>query len=254
MSTIPPDIIASVCAHIYSFGLPAPYPSLDPLVISDSPLPAGLPSTYPPGNWPEPLSRRTLANLCLVNHAWCAAAKPWLWRRLHIRLPRSWLAIVDQLAWDANHDDGDSAEQTAIALEQSIKAAAGAALASNAVNRGVPHIQKEKAALEMEERILERLYELDSPIPLELLSPPPSRDPSPRRLRTKSKSPARWRIMRTISDAVRSVVQRQEPGVYGQSIPFRCCISLTDSHQSRAFQIRDQGVTSAISISTTLEP
>jgi hypothetical protein len=25
--------------------------------------------------------RRTLSCLCLVNHAWYEAAKPWLWRR-----------------------------------------------------------------------------------------------------------------------------------------------------------------------------
>jgi hypothetical protein len=126
--------------------------------------------------------------------------------------------MVDQLAWDATHDDSDSAQQSALALEQSIKAAAG--LASNAVNLAAPQSQKEQAALDMEERILEQLCELDGPIPLELLTPPPSRDPSPRRLRAKSKSPARWKIMRTISDAVRSVIQRQEPGVYGQSHHF----------------------------------
>ncbi|KAG2367038.1 hypothetical protein BDR07DRAFT_1394674 [Suillus spraguei] len=61
---------------------------------------------------------------------------------------------------------------------------------------------------------MESLTGPDGSIPPELLSPPASRDPSPRRLRPKSKSPARWKIMRTISDAVQNVMDLTEPGVY----------------------------------------
>jgi len=56
---------------------------------------------------------------------------------------------------------------------------------------------------------------LDGSIPPELLSPPASRDPSPRRVRQKSKSPARWKLMRSISDAVQDLMGRHEHGMYG---------------------------------------
>jgi len=61
------------------------------------------------------------------------------------------------------------------------------------------------------------LDDLDAPDPaisLDLLSPIPSRDPSPRRLRPKSKSPARWKILRSINDAIQDVVSRRNPGIY----------------------------------------
>ena len=54
-------------------------------------------------------------------------------------------------------------------------------------------------------------------VPIELLTPPASREPSPDRLRAKS--PVRWRLVRAMSDAVRSL----EPDVYGMS---RCYILL----------------------------
>lgn len=50
---------------------------------------------------------------------------------------------------------------------------------------------------------------------LQLLSPPASRDPSPWRLRNKSKSPTRWRMLRSISDAVQNLMSLEEPGIYG---------------------------------------
>jgi hypothetical protein len=94
-------------------------------------------------------------------------------------------------------------------VEISIKAATDAALASNTS-------PPDKA--EFEESILASLSGPDSPIPQELLSPPASRDPSPRRLRAKSQSPARWKIMRSISKAVQNVMELTEPGVYGKFI------------------------------------
>lgn len=46
-------------------------------------------------------------------------------------------------------------------------------------------------------------------IPMELLSPPASREPSPGRLRAKS--PGRWRFLRTVSD----LAERAAGGAYG---------------------------------------
>jgi hypothetical protein len=65
---------------------------------------------------------------------------------------------------------------------------------------------------------LQELGGPDSSIPPELLSPPASRDPSPRRLRQKSKSPARWELMRSISDAVQDLMGRDENGMYVPAI------------------------------------
>ena len=77
------------------------------------------------------------------------------------------------------------------------------------------------AAMKLKESILESLSGPDSSIPPELLSPPASRDPSPRR--AKSKSPARWKLMRSISDAVQDLMGRDENGMYGTS--FRNALS-----------------------------
>lgn len=54
----------------------------------------------------------------------------------------------------------------------------------------------------------------DTSIAPELLSPVVSRDPSPRRLRPKSKSPARWKLVRSINDAILSAIERKDPGLY----------------------------------------
>jgi hypothetical protein len=144
----PPDLILAICAQVHSTGLPAPAPTLDPLVLSTDPaIPTALPSSLPPGHWSEALSRRTLASLCLVNHAWYACARAWLWRRVEIRLPRSWLGVVDQVAWNL-FDDATNVHQTTLALEQSIKVAADVALASNST------VPTKEAALKLEEQIM----------------------------------------------------------------------------------------------------
>jgi hypothetical protein len=85
-------------------------------------------------------------------------------------------------------------------------------------------------------------------IPVELLSPPASREPSPGRLRAKS--PGRWRLLRTVHD----LAERAAGGAYGT------CVSLTVlfswlTHvfvQSLHRMIRAQAVSFNISISTIL--
>jgi hypothetical protein len=77
----PQELLFVICAHIYSSCLHHPGSSIDPIIPKDYGIPVALPSSLPPSSWPEPVIRRTLANLCLVNHAWNEAAKPWLWTK-----------------------------------------------------------------------------------------------------------------------------------------------------------------------------
>lgn len=77
----PSELLFVICAYVYSSCLHPAEPSLDPLILKDYGIPTALPSSLPASSWPEPISRRTLATLCLVNHAWYEAAKPWLWTK-----------------------------------------------------------------------------------------------------------------------------------------------------------------------------
>ena len=210
ISQYPPELLFTICAYIYASGLPQSTSSLDPIALGDYGVPTALPSSMPPSNCPEPIVRKTLSSLCLVNRAWFDAAKPWLWQRIEVRLPRSWLALVDVIT---GGEDQSVEENAALAVEQSIHAATKAALASTTLSG---ESSNEDALKKWKESIIETLSGPDGSIPPELLTPPASRDPSPRRLRGKSQSPARWKIMRTISDAVQNVMEKNEPGVYGE--------------------------------------
>lgn len=211
----PPELLLLICAHIYSAGLPASSSSLDPLIQSDYGVPTSLPSSFPPSNWSEPTVRNILSTLCLVNHAWYEAAKPWLWQKIEVRLPRSWLSLVEEIA--GGDDEAANEEQAALVVERSIQAATGAAMARSA---SMGAAQDEGIVRQLQECILATLGGPDGSIPPSLLSPPASRDPSPRRLRAKSQSPARWKMMRFISDAVQNAMKLSEPGMYGACFGF----------------------------------
>ncbi|KAF9223874.1 hypothetical protein BS17DRAFT_802344 [Gyrodon lividus] len=200
----PPELLFAICGHVYTAGLPASISSLDPIPLGVYGTPSALPSSMPPSNWSESVMRMTLANLCLVDHAWYNAAKPWLWHKIEVRLPRSWLSLVEEIV--GGDDPQNTQDSTVLAVQESIQAATKVALATTATSSD--DLRKWK------ESIMETLTGPDGSIPPELLSPPASRDPSPRRLRAKSKSPARWKIMRSISDAVQNVMDQSEPGVY----------------------------------------
>ncbi|KAI0661483.1 hypothetical protein C8Q70DRAFT_1043480 [Cubamyces menziesii] len=210
VNQFPPELLTVICAHVYAAGLPPPTSSLDPLLCTDQPgIPTGLPSSFPAAYWPESVVRNTLASLCQVNKAWYEAAKPWLWRKIEIRLPRSWLAIVEEVA--GGDDEDVSEEQAAFMVDQTLRNAETAALAARTL---IGECSGDDDALELHDKVLERLSGPDISIPPELLTPPASRDPSPRRPRTKSKSPARWKLMRSISVAVQDVMERAHPGIY----------------------------------------
>jgi hypothetical protein len=198
VASYPPDLLYAICAAVYSAALPPPVSSLDPLLPQSKAVPTSLPSSHPPPNWPEPLARKTLSNLCLVNKVWYEAAKPWLYRKIEVRLPRNWLALVDEVT--GGEEDGEL-EPTASLVDQTVKKAA--------VALGNFSRPASGDALRLQECVMETLTAVpDGSIPPELLSPPASRDPSPGRLRAKS--PGRWRLMKSISDAVKNVT-----GMYG---------------------------------------
>ncbi|KAG6816294.1 hypothetical protein H0H87_007177 [Tephrocybe sp. NHM501043] len=198
----PSELCDVICASVYSSCLQPSEPSLDPLIQKDYGAPTALPSSLPGSSWPEPVARQTLANLCLVNHVWYQAAKPWLWTKVEVRLPVTWLSLVEEIAWDYDEETVDTV------MENTIKAAAKAAVSSRSATSRNEEEQR------LEESILETFGGPDSSIAPELLSPVVSRDPSPRRLRPKSKSPARWKLIRSISNAIQNVLEQREPGLY----------------------------------------
>ncbi|KIY51822.1 hypothetical protein FISHEDRAFT_56488 [Fistulina hepatica ATCC 64428] len=207
----PEDLLSTFCAYVYSASLLPPDGSLDPLLVEYDPVvptsPLDLPSSYPADFWPEFVSRKTLAALCLVNHAWYTAAKPWLWCKLEVRLPRSWLALVNEIAW--NYQE----ETVEMVMERSIQAAAKAAVTSKQCMTLVERDEQESV---LQQSIMDKLEgPPDESISLDLLSPVASREPSSRRIRPKSKSPARWRLIRAIDDAVQEILSESHPaGVY----------------------------------------
>ncbi|EIN04809.1 hypothetical protein PUNSTDRAFT_107629 [Punctularia strigosozonata HHB-11173 SS5] len=203
----PQELLSTICARVYWAGFPPLISSLDPLLGDGHDAPTHLPSSFPQAAWSESISRKTLAFLCSVSRAWYAAAKPWLWHRVEVRLPYTWLALLDVIATEDWEDL--TAEGAALVVGPFIREITHAALAA----KPTASSSKEEAEM-LERRIFASLSLPDISIPPELLSPPASRDPSPRRLRRQSKSPTRWRFMRSLSDAVMTVIQREQPEVY----------------------------------------
>ena len=218
----PPELLYVICAHVYASCLLPDEPSLDPLFVTDHRAPTAHPSAIPAGYWPEPVTRRTLASLCLVNHAWFEAAKPWLWHkcvivfsifiiftkhcpRLEVRLPRTWLSLVEEIAWNYEEETVDSV------MELTMKAAANAAIQSSNI-----HSNKLDSPRLEESMFFDCLDLPDTKVSMDLLSPVPSRNPSPRRLRPKSKSPARWKLLKSINEAIQDVMNSRANGVYGE--------------------------------------
>jgi len=146
------------------------------------------------------------------------------WYRLEVRLPRTWLSLVEEIAWNYEEETVDSV------MEVTIKAAANAAIRSSSV-----HSNKLDTPRLEESMFFNHLDFPDATVSTDLLSPVPSRDPSPRRLRPKSKSPARWKLLRSISDAIQDVMNSKAPGVYGEFLFVSSCrlFSSTDSSNTK---------------------
>ncbi|KAG8857636.1 hypothetical protein FRB96_005654 [Tulasnella sp. 330] len=195
---LPHEVLQAICAVVSDASYHTDISSLDPILDQERTAPHALPSSYPAGNWSGLNTRRTLTSLCLVSRAWYNASKPFIWRHVEVRLPRTWLAFVDEVA----AAEEETEEETNKLIDSSVQHAAAVALATNTAFNAQSHDQLHLS-------ILAKLSGVphDS-IPPELLSPPASRDPSPARLRAKS--PGRWRFMRAVSETVQSL----EPGVY----------------------------------------
>lgn len=134
-------MLDAICAAVFEAAEPPEISSLDPLILQECltlPIPTALPSSYPPSHWPEPLSRLTLINLSRVSKAFYKATRQYIWRRVEIRLPRTWLALVEEITGGEQIVD----EQAAELVEQSLNEAASyvyaATSATKELDRGRP--------------------------------------------------------------------------------------------------------------------
>ena len=109
-------------------------------------------------------------------------------------------------SWNPDEESVDNV------MEKSFKAAANGVIAS--------------AASEVEK---ESFFEIDNatgldvpedPISVDMISPMSSRDPSPRRLRPKSKSLARWKVVRSIGGAIQTALDERSLELCGESIRY----------------------------------
>jgi len=117
---------------------------------------------------------------------------------------------VEEIAWDYNEISVDTV------MGDTIKAVAKVAARARSASPGAHLCPDEE--VQLEEDLLESMAEPDGGVPPELLTPAISRDPSPRRLRSQSKSPARWKLMRSLSDAMQNVMEQKQPGLYGELV------------------------------------
>ena len=118
----PPEVLEAIAYAVYLAAEPQLPSSLDPVFTPDTstPPPTCFPSSWPPSSWTEERSRTTLKNLCTVSRAFYIAAKPYVWRRAQIRLPRSWLSLVSEITGGE-----DLVDESAMDLvEQSLDVAA----------------------------------------------------------------------------------------------------------------------------------
>jgi hypothetical protein len=118
----PPEVLEAIACAVYLAAEPQLPSSLDPIFASDAqtPLPTGLPSSWPQARCAMEQSRTTLKDLCTVSRAFYAAARPYVWRRAQIQLPRSWTSLVSEITGGE-----DVVDESAMDLvEQSLDVAA----------------------------------------------------------------------------------------------------------------------------------
>lgn len=93
----PPEVLEAIAYAVYLAAEPQLPSNLDPFLSPIPPTPTGLTSPWVPPSWSKEWSRRTLESLCTVSRAFFAAARPFVWRRAQIRLPRGWMSLVSEI-------------------------------------------------------------------------------------------------------------------------------------------------------------
>ncbi|KAF8318495.1 hypothetical protein DL93DRAFT_2075960 [Clavulina sp. PMI_390] len=211
----PSDVLEAIAAAIYLSALPQHTSSLDPLYASalngQYAAPTSLPTSFPLSSWPEPVARHTLAALCLVSRDFRNAARPWLWKRLEVNVPRNWLGILDSVCGDEDVDPAAIPQNINNLLEFDSRALASPDPSRRATS-------PDTRAFSPERGYFVEPVSPSSPdgpsglgsVPHDLLTPPASRDPSPIRLRMRAVSPGRWRFVK----AINNTVHHSEPGLY----------------------------------------
>lgn len=224
-ASYPADVIEAIAAAVYELALPSAVPSLDPLyslsTFDNTAPPTALPSTYPAPYWPERVSRKTLSTLCLVSKDFRDAARPWLWRRLEINIPRHWLAILHAICGEDEEPEKPLNRIDSVPIKSSVED--DQSRSSDRALRLIPEPSFEsplspssaaegtisKAASDAEAALPTGL----GPVPHDLLTPRSSRPPSPACLSLRGALPGRWRFIKAVNNIVHS-----EPGLYGSSL------------------------------------
>ncbi|KAH9043465.1 hypothetical protein EDB84DRAFT_1587309 [Lactarius hengduanensis] len=153
--------------------------SLDPLYHLRGRACQPLTSSYPPPNWQEHIARNSTL----------ASSSPWLWRKIEVRLPRNWLSFLKRSRVERTTDVTEEATGSRC---RPIHHSGTSPRCTGCTNRELydPRCEAER---KLKESILQELGGPDSSIPPELF-----------------KSPARWELLRSISDAVQDLMGRDE--------------------------------------------
>lgn len=188
-------------------------------------LPAKLCQVRLPVLWPRLvvlISYFPSTALCLVSKDFRSVARPWLWRRLEVNIPRNWLGILDTVCGDEEEAENAPNNISAIITENEPEDTR-----SRAVTKALPSLPDSIAeVLSSSSSAMSSSSESSSDdhgagpsgwgsVPHDLLTPPASRDPSPARLRLRAASPGRWRFIK----AVNKIVHHADPGLYGAPSP-----------------------------------
>ncbi|KAF8328392.1 uncharacterized protein EI90DRAFT_3065059 [Cantharellus anzutake] len=210
----PVDILEAIAAAVFDAALPCPSSPLDPLYLPNTAnMPTSSPSAFPAPHWSEPVARKTLANMCLVSKDFYYAAKPWLWRRIEVNLPRNWLRLLDEICGEDEEHTPPQVIPT-ILMPVSTDGYPHLVVTSPPSSLSTP-VPDNNVAMLSTKRVTQLANVITMPdkdmrkrtVPLDLLSPGVSRDPSPRRLRARS--PGRWRFIRDVNRRIHA-----EPGLY----------------------------------------
>ncbi len=206
---LPADVLDAISAAVSNAAVPRLCPSLDPLYPNTPDVQVTPPSAYSSPYWSEPVARKTLASLCLVNRDFRDAAKPWLWERIEVKFPCNWLGILDEVCGEDEEPATPQNIPAVIASDRdTIHTLRTPSSPITPISQG-EIVQGAPVAVGKNPQELTALSPVaSSSVPLDLLTPCPSRPPSPRMWRRRSSG--RWRFIREVNRRI-----HPEPGLYG---------------------------------------